>query len=69
VCPNEIVICGAREHSLMGGDAGGHVVAQGTPKKGAGGEKRHTGQYLRRVLQLHPETPMKTEKQDARRRS
>ena len=33
-----------------GGDAGGEIVAQGTPEAVAGVAKSYTGQYLRRVL-------------------
>jgi len=42
-----------------GGDAGGYVVAQGTPEDVAVVEKSHTGLYLRRVLELHPEPTLK----------
>ena len=33
-----------------GGDAGGHVVAEGTPEQVAANEQSYTGQYLRTVL-------------------
>jgi excinuclease ABC subunit A len=33
-----------------GGDAGGMVVAEGTPEQVAEVESSHTGQYLQRVL-------------------
>ena len=33
-----------------GGDAGGEVVAQGTPEQIARNAKSHTGQYLKPVL-------------------
>ena len=35
------------------GDAGGHVVAAGTPEDLAQVERSHTGQYLQRVLSRH----------------
>src|SRR4029077_9275023 len=38
------------------GDAGGEVVAVGTPEQVAGMEKSHTGQFLRRVLLKTPKT-------------
>ncbi len=50
-----------------GGDAGGQVVAQGTPEEVAAVDGSDTGQYLHRVLALHPESSLKTDKQDARR--
>ena len=34
-----------------GGDAGGEIVAQGTPEKVAKAEGSHTGRFLRRILQ------------------
>jgi excinuclease ABC subunit A len=37
-----------------GGDAGGEVIAAGTPEELAGIEKSHTGQYLKHTLSLHP---------------
>jgi excinuclease ABC subunit A len=36
-----------------GGDAGGYLVAEGTPEHVAGCENSFTGQYLRRVLPTH----------------
>jgi len=33
-----------------GGEAGGHVVATGTPEQIAALEENHTGRYLRTVL-------------------
>jgi excinuclease ABC subunit A len=33
-----------------GGEAGGHVIAEGTPEEVARNEASHTGQYLRRAL-------------------
>jgi excinuclease ABC subunit A len=33
-----------------GGDAGGRVIAEGTPEKIAGNDKSYTGQFLKRVL-------------------
>ena len=35
-----------------GGDAGGQIVAEGTPEQIAKSEKSYTGQYLKKVLQL-----------------
>ncbi|MEA4888403.1 MAG: excinuclease ABC subunit UvrA [Clostridiaceae bacterium] len=37
-----------------GGDAGGYVIAEGTPEEVAGVESSYTGQYLRRILQQSP---------------
>ena len=37
-----------------GGDAGGEVIATGTPEKVAKIRKSHTGAYLRKTLSLHP---------------
>ena len=37
-----------------GGDAGGYVIAEGTPEEVAGIESSFTGQYLRRILQQAP---------------
>ncbi len=37
-----------------GGDAGGRIVAEGTPEEIAGNERSYTGQYLRRVLGSEP---------------
>jgi len=37
-----------------GGDAGGHVVATGTPEEIAQVEASHTGQYLRPYLARQP---------------
>jgi excinuclease ABC subunit A len=37
-----------------GGDAGGRVVATGTPEHVAGVADSHTGAFLRRVLTLEP---------------
>jgi len=34
-----------------GGDAGGRIVAEGTPEQVARTKSSHTGQFLRRVLQ------------------
>jgi excinuclease ABC subunit A len=34
-----------------GGDAGGRIVAEGTPEQVARAKGSHTGQFLRRVLQ------------------
>jgi len=42
-----------------GGDAGGYIVAQGTPEEVAGVDESNTGQYLRRVLKLHSESPQR----------
>jgi excinuclease ABC subunit A len=33
-----------------GGDAGGHLVAFGTPETVAANTKSHTGSYLKRIL-------------------
>jgi excinuclease ABC subunit A len=33
-----------------GGDAGGRIVAQGTPEQVAGVEASHTGRFLRQLL-------------------
>jgi excinuclease ABC subunit A len=33
-----------------GGDAGGYIVAQGTPEQEAGVQESYTGQFLRSVL-------------------
>jgi excinuclease ABC subunit A len=33
-----------------GDEAGGYMVAQGTPEAGAGVEKSYTGQFLRQTL-------------------
>ncbi len=33
-----------------GGDAGGEIVAEGTPEEVAGNEESYTGQFLRKVL-------------------
>jgi excinuclease ABC subunit A len=35
-----------------GGDAGGYIVAQGSPEEVAAIEENHTGQHLRRALSL-----------------
>ena len=35
---------------LEGGDAGGRVVATGTPEEIAGVKQSYTGQFLRKVL-------------------
>jgi excinuclease ABC subunit A len=35
-----------------GGDAGGEIVARGTPEEVAGNPRSFTGQFLRRVLHL-----------------
>jgi excinuclease ABC subunit A len=37
-----------------GGDAGGHIVATGTPEEVAEGEGSYTGQYLRPYLARRP---------------
>jgi len=37
-----------------GGDAGGEVIATGTPEEVAKIKKSHTGAYLRKTLSLHP---------------
>lgn len=34
-----------------GGDAGGYIIAEGTPEAIASSEKSHTGRYLRKVLE------------------
>ncbi len=36
-----------------GGDAGGEIVAQGTPEEVAETPGSHTGEYLRRVLPVY----------------
>jgi excinuclease ABC subunit A len=33
-----------------GGDAGGHIIAQGTPEQVAGVKESYTGQFLKRML-------------------
>ena len=37
-----------------GGEAGGKIVAQGTPEKCLGAEKSHTAQYLKKYLKTSP---------------
>lgn len=37
-----------------GGDAGGKVIAEGTPEEVAGNSSSYTGQYLKRMLQSEP---------------
>ena len=37
-----------------GGDAGGYVIAEGTPEEIAGNESSYTGQYLRKILARGP---------------
>ncbi|HIE53981.1 MAG TPA: hypothetical protein EYP90_02170, partial [Chromatiaceae bacterium] len=36
-----------------GGDAGGRIIATGTPEAVTRVEESHTGRFLKRVLQLH----------------
>ena len=45
-----------------GGDAGGHIVAQGTPEQVASSPSSHTGRYLKALLRgrkASPEEPSK----------
>jgi excinuclease ABC subunit A len=37
-----------------GGDRGGQIIAQGSPEQVAAVVESHTGQYLKRVLDMHP---------------
>lgn len=37
-----------------GGDRGGEIVAEGTPEEVAKNKRSYTGQYLKKVLALHP---------------
>jgi excinuclease ABC subunit A len=41
-----------------GGDAGGMVIAEGTPEEIAGVDSSYTGQYLKRMLQSEPVTAL-----------
>ncbi|MDW7659662.1 MAG: hypothetical protein SCM11_21035, partial [Bacillota bacterium] len=41
-----------------GGDAGGMVIAEGTPEDIAGVDSSYTGQYLKRMLQSDPVTAL-----------
>ena len=40
-----------------GGDAGGEVIATGTPEEIAGNKKSYTGEFLKPLLEDRPETP------------
>ena len=42
-----------------GGDAGGRIVAQGTPEQIAGNQRSHTGRFLRRILRNSCRKPSK----------
>ena len=48
-----------------GGDAGGHVVAVGTPEEIAARAESYTGQYLRQVLERRRKTKRAAETQAA----
>ncbi|MFB3880022.1 MAG: excinuclease ABC subunit UvrA [Armatimonadota bacterium] len=50
-----------------GGDAGGYIVAEGTPEKVAAAEGSYTGQVLKQVL-ARAETPKREVRQPARKR-
>ena len=37
-----------------GGNRGGEIIAMGTPEEVASDSNSHTGNYLKKVLELHP---------------
>jgi excinuclease ABC subunit A len=52
-----------------GGEAGGHVVATGTPEEVAQLEENHTGRFLRDALRKRAETPTGTNGRRSRERA